>query len=835
MSIWTASIGFLILIVSCFNSFSQDRDGVNEKISAQFEKFNEAHPQEKIYLHFDRPFYVPGETIWYKAYLADANIHTPSSISKIIYVELLDNTGEVIDRQILKAGQGFANGEFLLPQSLPDGKYCIRAYTQWMRNFDPDFFFTKELWVYDPQKEYDIARADLTRADSARQIIGVEPANKQIALNFYPEGGSLVSGLTSIVAFKAVNRSGEGIQVKGEITDQDGHVIIPFESFRLGMGAFILKPEKGLSYFANLILEGDSASPYKIPDALDEGLVLTVDNSSGEVVRVNVQTNETFMNAHSGNVFILVQAAGKIYLTSRGTLSQGSTFNMAIPKKDLPSGIVQITLFNGEGHPECERLVFINHYDALRVSIETNKNSYKPREEVFLKLSVSDYKGNPVEGNFSLAVTDASQLINTEEYKDNILSNLLLTSELKGNIEEPVYYFIKDNPDSETALDFLMLTQGWRRFLWKDILSETWPTFNYEVEKELIHLKGLVVDPSNDSPLSLTMVSVLMLKERKSYSRYTSQDGYLDFYINGTSGKESLFIDVADIDGPHRKFKIIVENSIPEPPFAASEEFSMVNQEINKGLKKRKQQAQIESAFSYSAELNAGAGSDSGFNDPGTLTNHFLVTADYTVGLEDFNPFSSMTEVFREVIPYVSVVYKKGENILKVYSSEYMKRFDQTPLFFVDGLPTFNKTFVLNLVPEQVETIEVINSIGKIRPFGFLGVNGIVAINTKRGATTLEDIADHAIIEIQGCYHAREFYSPQYDHSPETDRSKPDLRSLVYWNPMIATDSNGEASLSFYNTDNITTFDIRTEGISIDGTPGVAGQEYKTIPRKYLP
>ncbi len=803
------------------DSFSQDVHQSETEVSDQFAKFAEVHPQEKVYLHFDKPFYFPGETIWYKAYLADANLLTPSLLSRIIYAELLDHTGEVINRQILKAGEGFANGEFQLPQSLPDGKYYMRAYTQWMRNFDQDYFFTKEIWVYHPQGEYNLAGAD-----SAKTVTD---------LIFFPEGGNLVAGITSKVAFKAVNSSGEGIHVKGEITDQDGHMIIPFESFHLGMGAFLLKPEKDKTYFANLSIGGDASNRFKIPEALEEGLVLTADNSSGEVILVNVRANETFINEHSGNVFILVQAAGKIYHASGGDLSQGSSFDMAIPKKNLPSGIVQITLFNGEGNPECERLVFVNNHDDLRVSIETNKKSYYPREEVLLKLSVRDCNGNPVEGNFSLAVTDASQVIHPEKYNDNILTYLLLGSELKGNIEQPAFYFMKENPGSETALDYLMMTQGWRRFLWKEILGETWPTLNYTAEKEAIHFSGQVVDPSNDTPLSLTMLSVLMLKNRKSFSRYTNQDGFLDFYINATPGKESLFFDAKDTRGQHLKVKIIVEKNIPEPHFAASEEFSLVSPEISYCLKKRKEQAQIESSFSYAAERNASPGSDSGFKNAGTYTNRFVVAADYSIGLEDFNPFTTMTEVFREVVPYVSVVYKRGENKLRVYSSELMKQFDQAPLFLVDGLPTFNKTFVLNLDPAKVETIEVINSIGKIRPFGFLGVNGVVAIHTIHGATTLDDIAEHAIIEIQGCYDSREFYAPRYYNSPETDRSKPDLRSLVYWNPMVATDSNGEVTLSFYNTDNITQFDIRTEGISIDGTPGVAEKVYHTIPRKYLP
>ncbi len=478
----------MILFTSGFNSFSQNRDQAKDQISIQLEKFKKAYPQEKVYLHFDKPFYIPGETIWYKAYLVNDTGNIPSSLSNIIYSELLDKNGEVIFRQILKTVKGSANGEFLLPDSLLQGNYQVRAYTNWMRNFDQEFFFTKEVLLFDPQKEYDIAKAD-----SSEHAIGDEPVNKKINLHFFPEGGYLVSGLTSKVAFKAINETGEGTHVKGEITDQEGNVIIPFESFHLGMGVFSLKPEKGKTYFANLIPENDKRINYALPEVLEEGLVMTVDNFTGDVIRVNVQANEAYLNENTGEVFLLVQTAGQIYYSANGNFNRSSSFVASIPKKNLPAGIVQIALFNSEGNPDCERLIFINRYHALKVIIETDKNTYNPREKVLLNISVSDFNGDPVAGNFSLAVTDAGQVVNPEKYSDNILSNLLLTSELKGNIEQPAYYFSKDNSDSETALDYLMLTQGWRRFLWKEILNDKWPAINYDIEKNNFTKKGQVV------------------------------------------------------------------------------------------------------------------------------------------------------------------------------------------------------------------------------------------------------------------------------------------------------------------------------------------------------
>ena len=817
-SILVTLSALMILFTSGFNSFSQDRDQVKDEISIQLEKYNKAYPQEKIYLHFDKPFYTPGETIWYKAYHVNVAGNIPSALSKIIYTELLDKNGKVIIRQILKAENGFANGEFLLPESLLQGKYQVRAYTNWMRNFDQDFFFTKEILIFDPQTESDIVQAD--------------SSNKKIDLQFFPEGGYLVSGLTSKVAFKALNGSGEGIHVKGEITDQDGNVIIPFESFHLGMGAFILKPEKGLTYFANLIPESDKRINFALPGVLEEGLVMSVDNSSGDLIRVVVQANEAFINDNTGEVLLVVQTAGKIYYTADGNFNRGSSFAATIQKKNLPSGIVQLTVFNAEGNPECERLVFINRHDALQVKIETDKKTYNPREKVLLNISVSDSKGDPVEGNFSLAVTDAGQVVNLEMYSDNILTNLLLTSELKGNIEQPAFYFLKDNPDSETALDYLILTQGWRRFLWKDILNDSWPAINYDFEKNAIVRKGEVLNPSNETHIGLTRVSYLMLKEKKPYTCFTNDRGIFYSFTNATYGKESLFFDVTDTKGQRKEFKILFETDLPGYQSSGSKEIVFVRSEIKNCLKKREEKAQIESSFNYSAENILFHKAALETDEQKAEVNRFFETPNYTVRLDEYNPFPTMVEVFREIVTHVSLQYKKGENRIRVYSDEFIKSFDRQPLFLVDGIPTFNKAFVLNLEPDDIETIEVINSIGKIRQFGFPGENGVIAISTKNGTITSADIPDNNIIEFQGCYKSRKFYSPEYDHFQETDKSKPDLRSLIYWNPFLITDSDGKASVSFYNTDNIATIDIRTEGISYNGTPGLAGYEYNIVPQK---
>ena len=807
----------LFLSVSGFYSYSQtgEQEQIFNKITTQLVIFNNAFPQEKIYLHFDKPFYTPGETIWYKAYLVNATGNIPSSLSKIIYTDLIDKNGKVIIRQTLQAGNGFANGDLLLPESLAPGMYMVRAYTNWMRNFDKDFLFTKEILLFDPQKEYDIPEA----------------VSKKTDITFFPEGGYLAYGLTSKVAFKAIDGSGKGIHVKGEIVDQDGNVITPFESFHLGIGAFMLKPEKGKTYSANIIQENNKKINYALPTVLEEGLVMAIDNFSGDFIKIIVQANRAFVRRNSKDVLLVVQAADKIYYTAIGNLRRRSSFVANIPKEGLPAGIIQLTLFNGEGNPECERLVFINCSDALQVTIETDKKAYAPREKVVMDVSVSDFNGNPVAGNFSLAVTDAGQVGNQGKYNDNILTSLLLTSELKGNIEQPAFYFNEDNPRSLTALDYLMLTQGWRRFLWKEILNDNWPAISYNIEKSTIVRKGQVLDPLTNSPVAQQNISFLMLRKKRLYERITDENGFFTFFVDASDGKESLFFTVWDENGPQTGYKVIIDEELPGYHFTDSEEISYRNQVKQNYLENRNVRAHIESSFNYTAESGLIHIADTERIDPGIKSDDIYYKTGHTIILDEYIPFPVMEEVFIEIVPQVTIKHIKGEVVIRVYSNEYMKNFNHMPIFFIDGIPTFNQDFVLDLDPNDVERIEVLQSAEITRPAGsLLGNNGIIAIYTKNGVFSSTDLPENQIMEFEGYYNAREFYSPIYGDPREIDRSKPDLRSLIYWEPLLLTDSDGKASVSFYNTDNITTINARIEGISYNGTPGLASLKYKIIP-----
>jgi predicted RNA-binding protein with TRAM domain len=320
---------------------------VSERIAAALKKFNEEFPQEKVYVHTDRPYYLAGETIWFKAYLTAGSFHQLSPLSKTLYVELVNEKKEKIMQLMVRLNEGTGHADILLPSDLKSGNYLLRAYTNWMRNYDEDFFYNQEIKIWNIDEKI-----------SQPPVVALEPVD----LQFFPEGGHLVSGIKSNIAFKAVGSDGLGKKVKGKIYSASGTVEAEFESTHLGMGMFSFTPEQGQHYTAEIEdmnqMEAQKALKYDLPTVEDRGFVITVTNKEDqEEVVVKIQSTESTPRPQT-----LTLAAHH-----RGELSFVAQINFAnviyfvkMPKANLLHGLTHITLFDGTGRPLCNRLIFID-------------------------------------------------------------------------------------------------------------------------------------------------------------------------------------------------------------------------------------------------------------------------------------------------------------------------------------------------------------------------------------------------------------------------------------------------------------------------------------------
>ncbi|MBS1527714.1 MAG: hypothetical protein JST19_18860 [Bacteroidetes bacterium] len=476
----------------CRISYAQTDSPFLAKATQSLSEYSADNPTEKVYLHLDRPYYYPGDTIWFKAYTVAGTHHKLSALSGVLYCELINENDSVVVRRVLKMAAGITWGDFSVSRAWKPGNYHIRAYTNWMRNAGPAWFFNQ--------------RVRIMGALSVVSPKGGQTTAKKPDVQFFPEGGGLVNGLRSRVAIKCVGLNGLGQDLSGVVVDNDGNEVATFATQHLGMGVFALSPQQGKSYKAHIVTADSLKMTFDLPAALDKGFVLTVNNSDPDTAYVHVAANDQLFHDSQNAMFYLVaQSAGQVYFTTQFKLS-ASSFTISVPKKRFPTGIAQFTLFSGAGEPLNERIAFINADDSLHIKLSSPAAAYTARQKV--KIDIDTKKDSLVNiASLSAAVVNESRLPGNENDESTIVNNLLLTSDLKGYIEQPNYYFTEASNQKRADLDVLMLTQGYRRFEWKQVLSSARPKLAYQAEQDL-ELEGSLKTPSG-TPLPNGKVTLL--------------------------------------------------------------------------------------------------------------------------------------------------------------------------------------------------------------------------------------------------------------------------------------------------------------------------------------
>ncbi|CAG5073582.1 Vitamin B12 transporter BtuB [Dyadobacter sp. CECT 9623] len=796
-------ISGIILLCTLLAAFQWEED-FTKMISGKLERYRQTYPVEKAYLHLDKPYYMSGDTLWYQAYLVEGSLHFADSASNLLYVDLIEQrTGKnlAVKRTSLEAGVG--NGEIVLADSIPPGAYTIRAYTNWMRNAAEDFFFQKNIFIYDP--------AGGTPA----------PLTGKVDLQFFPEGGDLVAESSTRIAFKALNTSGLGHDVKGFILDQNKDTIASFKSDHLGMGRIQFSPKSGAIYSAFLWAENGNASEYPFPKVKETGYTLIADNVSSPLkTRIMVYAKvpgkseiPVHVVGHSRGIVAFV-AKGKI--GSRGLMIQ-------VPNADLPDGITHLTLFDDENKPVSERLIFIDHGHKLRVGIAPSKNAFKPREKSEIEITVSDSSGRPMETNLSVAITDAGQ-IQQQLYDQHIRSYLLLSSDIKGFIEQPGYYFDETKTERKIHRDILMMTQGWTRFGWDDILQDSLQPPKRFLEQG-ITFSGEV--KRNKKPVAKTPVSVYLSNDSLSTFLTADTDERGQFSLYNLIFEDSLKVRVQGMNKKNSQSFTFRIFPFDPPKLSASKgpyfPLTVDGRLLNDFLKRNAQDQEIARKIRESRERLLQEVTIKAKKQVPRDSRKIYGTADASIKVtpELVGGRTSILDILAGRVAGVQVV---GSGI---NASVYIRGNRGEPQFVLDGMPV-DKDFVSALNVHDVESIDVLKG-ASASIFGMSGGNGVISILTKRGNSNYDysqDVVPGVLVsKIAGFHVPKTFYSPAYS-TGIPQNSNPDYRSTIFWAPMLKTDKNGKIRLQYYNSDAATTVDIRVEALSANGIPGFGKSTY---------
>jgi hypothetical protein len=480
---------FAFVAIFILQAFYPSPEEKEHPILAKADSYHLKFPQEKIYLQFDRSSYWANDDIWFKAYLKDSPIPDCN-----LYVELLNSSGNVVLKKMYWAQNGLVYGDFHLKDTISSGVYQIRAYTNWMRNFDDFWFFRKDLVIWN-------------MGDKAVSPEYDELKSRQVDFQFMPEGGTFLAGVKNRMAFKVTDRHGKGLDAKGVVLDGNGSEVARIKSGFKGMGSFGITPKADTKYTAELIVAGNLSLTVDLPKAATTGLSMKI--NSEDTSKLHLEIDEIGGNSEE-KYFLAGQTAGKVCYQSEVSVISGKGV-LDISKDEFPTGIVRLTLFDQQMIPRCERLVFVNHHDQVEVKIEPEKAAYHPREKVILDLYTMGKDESPVMANLSMSVYHTESSHEAETYPENILTRFLLSSELKGRVEEPAYYFKDDSLSTVLALDNLMLTHGYRYFDWKEITENQQPKIDWQPEPS-VQLKGMVYSGMFSHPLPNARVSMITIK-----------------------------------------------------------------------------------------------------------------------------------------------------------------------------------------------------------------------------------------------------------------------------------------------------------------------------------
>lgn len=799
---------------------------------------------EKVYVHTDRSVYYPSDNIWFKAYLVDASDNLLSDFSKNLHVELISPSAEIIDSRISKIEGGLAMGDFRLPEKLESGDYILRAYTNYMRNFGDELFFNRIITIVNP--------SDTINTVSQTENSG---SNKP-EISFFPEGGSLVDGVQSLVAFRATDAGGNAIDVNGEIYSSEGDFVAAFKCSHKGMGSFLLTPLQGTRYVAIAANPKGDTIVGEIPRSFGKGFVLNVSGNKNRELVVTVRTNDATLPS-------MLDQDLTLDVSARSQLFKRAVFRMksladrfVIPVDDLPDGIFVLTLTGHDNKPVCERMVYIQNKEDIRLEIITDKKTYEQRDSVSVQMSLTNTAETFGRAYLSLSATENIFSGNSTEFPQTISSWFLLQSDVIGAVEEPSYYFNPSNKNRLIDLDLLLLTQGWRDFKWK---------YNRIIfpPEQGFTISGRVRKTLTDKPLKNALVNIGIFKTGNPVIRLVPADSTGRFFLDGiyfTGSAKIIASTVSDKD--KLKGWVILDSLVY--PYAAVPKYLVRPTNVQNDNPDLYQSPNPKKQFIQYAEITSSVSRRYKLSDtirPGEVNiiarrvdppesgrarsrRYLMSSPDKEIVItpmeEKYNNTQQLIE-FRLIRPITSN--------MPVGSGLRM----QNPLFMIDGV--FVREDELRSLPVSwVERIDVATNQGAIALFKLqalaygpinnesandmaklaLGdkvrtgpMDGVISIITRNDYNWSEKKVFHsANIEVTGYNEPRIFYSPKHHTTLEKD-FKPDLRATLFWAPEIEIEDNEEYFLNYYNDDNPGKISITVEGITASGIPVTGNAEYE--------
>lgn len=850
---------------------------------------------EKLYLMTDKPYYSAGETLFFSGYLVHATMLTRNSKSKFVYAELISPEGKLVERIKVEATNKQFIGTFMLNPRLTSGRYTLRAYTRWMTNFDMGYFFSREIYignyiddavqlavsytvennnnvsaevrifdqysmpivstpvkyriVVDGRSRSGVARSDSEgkitlrfkqsenrndcmelriRANSRdlQQYIQLPSFSDNYDVQFCAEGGNIVAGIVQVIAFRAQGSNGRSKEVKGVVYNSAGQDIAQIATQHKGMGKFVMRAEAGERYYAEFEAEDGVKRRFDLPAVESAGVALRVmRQADGYTIMVNASAGVDLSN------YVAV-------LHSRGAVV-GVVENIQKPvrllSKDMFDGIAQISVVEkNSGTIVAERLFYVRDNRYAKAEIATNKQSYARREYVGLKIKVTDSQGKPATGNFSVSVTDSS-VVDYNENDQNILSYMLLSSDLKGEVEDAGAYFADSKPQTLDNLDLVMLTGGWRRYSLQSVLAGEHPRILYPME-DSERIRGSVFGLIGRAKKP----SVVLMNPKTKYVEQFELNEHNNFMIVGLDCKEDTQYIVQALNKNGRDKTVRIELETENFPITTSshirEYYLSPAMPVPSNFLTRAKERYFYEGGERVIDIEE-------IVVMGRRTQSFFATATAGSMLHgDLSRFATVYDAlatFKELDVVGTTVTTKNH-----YSARdiRMSFFEENNMVeeegnsdtqFLQDIPSANQDVQIPdvYINGKIASIEDLGNYdtryverlsfadGKAATMlGLAAQQGAILMEVSReGLVYTVDTDAMARVLIRGSHKPVEFYKPKYPTADSRQTSIKDLRSTIAWEPLVRPSESGEASIYFYTADRGSEYRVIIEGITDGG------------------
>lgn len=858
------SITVLLGVLLYFSSLSAQT--MQDTIIANF-SLMERIPKEKLYLHLDKPFYGAGEKIWFKGYLVNATTHQDNSQSNFIITELINRSDSIVERKkIRRDSLGFHNA-FTLPATLPAGDYYLRGYSNWMLNEDPDFFFSRNIKIGNSIDNTIVSSIEYQQEDDTHYTAKIKftsnvqavfenttikylylengkiknkgkkktdengwisislpdlksPVARRIEVEFddpqyiykrtfhlpvftndfdvkfFPEGGALINIPHQNVAFKAQGADGFSKEIEGFLFNSKGDTLTNFRSEHNGMGIFTMNPVNNETYYVTVRTNDSITKRFDLPAIEPKGISIAMSHYKQEI-RYEIQKTEA--TEWPQKLFLLAHTRGKLAILQ--PINPKRTFGK-MNDSLFTEGITHFMLIDEQGNALSERLIFVPDHKPNQWQITTDQPTYGKREKVSLQIAAKDSEGNPVEGTFSVSITDRKS-IQPDSLADNILSNLLLTSDLKGYVEDPAFYFLNQDARTLRSIDYLMMTHGWRRHKMENVLRTPSLNFTNYIEKGQT-ISGRIMGFFG---ANVKKGPICVLAPKYNIIATTETDEKGQFIVNTSFRDSTTFLVQARTKKGFAGVDILMDP--PQYPVAT-----------------------------HKAPY---------FNGATTFMEDYLMNTrdQYYMegGMRVYN-LKEITVTAKRERPSSKSIYTGGINTYTV-EEDRLQGYGQTAFDAASRLPsvTITNGSEIHIRNNSEPAIIVIDDIVYEDASDILKdiqVSDMSSISLLRGADavilgprasggavviTLKDPRNLPARPAQGIItytplgysESVEFYHPTYDTPEKKNAQRSDFRSTVYWNPELRLDAEGKATIEYYTPDSTAPEDIIIEGVDKNG------------------